>query len=67
MIVRLVTNKFLDESDIDDWAKEYRNKVQFYTKETQIANLQRSNIAEVMYDIYRNNEYQRQSVGYVIK
>ena len=49
-----------------DWAKEYRSALATYAK-SSVINIVRSNIAEVMYDVYRNNEYTRQNVGYVIK
>ena len=65
VIVRMVTNEFKDERGLD-WAQEYKKALDVYAK-WSVINIMRSNIAEVMYDVYRNNEYERKPVWYVIK
>ncbi len=65
VMVRLVTNKIQPEL-WSDWAAEYRKLLQWYTS-TAFVSLHRSNIAEVLYDLYRNNDYDRTSIWYIIK
>lgn len=62
----MVRSTFLEEKEAD-WAWEYRAMLQGYAKTTYIENITRGNIAELMYDVYKNNMYERTEKGYVIK
>jgi Domain of unknown function (DUF5011)/Listeria-Bacteroides repeat domain (List_Bact_rpt) len=65
VIVRLVTNEY-DETWWDDRSNTYKTFLKNYAK-TTLQSSQRENIAEVVYDVYRWNEYVREDIGYVIK
>lgn len=65
VIVRLVTNEYDETTGEDRWSA-YKTFLKNYAK-TQLRSTRRDNIAEVVYDIYRRNEYILQDVGYVIK
>ncbi len=65
IIVRMVKNHIPSESENVDWAAPYRKSLASYTQ-TPRSSLYRENIAEVLYDIYKNNKYSRERVGYVI-
>lgn len=60
-MVRLVTNTILEEPETD-WSQLYRIQLTKYTRLTQLNDRGRGNIAEVMYDLYRNNTYILQDV-----
>ena len=65
-MVRLVTNTILEEPETD-WSQHYRIQLNKYARLTQLNDRGRGNIAEVMYDLYRNNTYILQDVLYVIQ
>ncbi len=65
IIVRMVTNKVLPESSDVNWASEYKQKMMWYTT-VKRTNMRRSNIAEVIYDLYKNNQYTWTNLWYVI-
>jgi hypothetical protein len=65
VIVRLVTNEY-DETAWDDRSNAYKQFLKNYAK-TTLQSSKRENIAEVVYDVYRWNEYVREDIGYVIK
>lgn len=66
VMIRLVTNEFLPETS-DDWAKGYRDALDMYTAtHTAEVTLERGNIAENMYSLYKDNTYSLLDVGYVI-
>lgn len=65
VIVRLVTNEY-DETTGDDRSNAYKIFLKNYAK-TQLNSSKRDNIAEVVYDVYRWNEYTLEDIGYVIK
>jgi uncharacterized delta-60 repeat protein len=65
VIVRLVTNEY-DETWWDDRSESYKTFLTQHAK-TTLQSSKRENIAEVVYDIYRWNEYVREDIGYVIK
>ena len=65
-MVRLVTNTILEEPETD-WSQPYRIQLNKYARLTQLNDRGRGNIAEVMYDLYRNNTYILQDVWYVIQ
>ena len=66
IMVRLVTNTILEEPETD-WSQHYRIQLNKYARLTQLNDRGRGNIAEVMYDLYRNNTYILQDVWYVIQ
>ncbi len=66
IMVRLVTNSMLHEPK-NDWAEEYRKALSSYATVSRLDDRGRGNIAEVMYDLYKNNEYVLKDVGYVVK
>ena len=65
VIVRLVTNEY-DETAGDDRSNAYKIFLKNYAK-TQLNSSKRETIAEVVYDVYRWNEYTLEDIGYVIK
>jgi hypothetical protein len=65
VIVRLVTNEY-DETWWDDRSNAYKQFLKNYAK-TQLNSSKRDTIAEVVYDVYRWNEYTLEDIGYVIK
>ncbi len=65
-MVRLITNSFLEEPQ-EDRALNYRNTLSYYAKRSLLNDQGRGNIAEAIYDLYRNNEYVLKDMGYVIK
>lgn len=67
IMIRLVTNSIIQESLGGDWAEPYMTKLNQYTTTSSLDNTGRGNIAEVIYDVYRNNTYTSQSGGYVIQ
>jgi hypothetical protein len=64
VIVRLVSNQNFDANS-DDRASVYRTFLNRYAQ-TKLLSTKRDNIAEVMYDLYRWNEYNFSNIGYVI-
>jgi len=67
IIVKLVThNRYQDQVLWDNRASFYRTKLEDYTR-VNLNNSGRGNIAEVIYDMYRNNTYILNDVGYVVK
>lgn len=66
ILTRLVANKSLSENWID-WAAHYRAYIEAHTKDTSLSTLTRENIAEVLYDLYRNNSYIEEAAWYRIE
>ena len=66
IMIRLVTSIIIPESG-DDWAAPYRIQLASYAKVSSFNNSGRGNIAEVIYDLYRNNSYALKNIGYVIQ
>ena len=66
IITRLVKNEILEE-DPQDWARNYRNYIGSIASKSALKNDIRWTVAEVIYDLYRNNDYELKEVGYVIK
>ncbi len=66
IMIRLITNRFYDESGAD-WAKNYKDALAQFALNETLTSLTRQNVAEVLYDLYRNNTYELKSgVGYVV-
>ena len=66
IMVRLVTNSILDEPEWDR-AAQYRSTLSQYAQISILNNEGRWNIAEVIYDLYRNNTYILNKNGYIIQ
>ncbi len=67
IMVKLVThNKYQDQMLWTDRASFYRTKLEHYTN-ANLNNSGRWNIAEVIYDMYKNNIYILEDIGYVIE
>ena len=66
IMIRLITNTFLEEPK-DEWAREYKEMLNLYSKNSSLHNAQRDTIGIVMFDLYRNNTYVLQNIGYIIK
>ena len=66
IITRLVKNEILEE-DPQDWARNYRNYIGSIASKSALKDDIRWTVAEVIYDLYRNNDYELKEVGYVIK
>ena len=66
IMVRLVTNSMLDEPEWDR-AAQYRSTLSQYAQISILNNEGRWNIAEVIYDLYRNNTYILNKNGYIIQ
>ena len=66
IITRLVKNEILEE-DPEDRARNYRNYIGSISSKSALKDDIRWTVAEVIYDLYRNNDYELKEVGYVIK
>lgn len=63
-MVRLVTNEFY-EGQGDAWATQYKSFLRKYVT-AQLETNSRYDIAVTVYDLYRNNAYHMENIGYVI-
>ena len=63
-MVRLVTNEY-NEWQCDAWATQYKAFLNRYVT-TQLNSSSRNDIAVTIYDLYRNNTYHMENIGYVI-
>ena len=66
IITRLVKNQTMEEP-VEDRARNYRNYIGSIASKSALKNDIRWTVAEVIYDLYRNNDYELKEVGYVIK
>ena len=66
IITRLVKNQTMEEP-VEDRARNYRNYIGSISSKSALKNDIRWTVAEVIYDLYRNNDYELKEVGYVIK
>ena len=63
-MVRLVTNEY-DEGLWEYWASQYKSFLPRHVK-AQLNSNARQDIAVTIYDLYRNNDYHLEDIGYVI-
>ena len=63
-MVRLVTNEY-DEGLWEYWASQYKSFLPRHVK-AQLNSNARQDIAVTIYDLYRNNDYYMEDIGYVI-
>ena len=63
-MVRLVTNEY-NEGEGEAWASQYKSFLNAYVT-TQLNSSSRQDIAVTIYDLYRNNTYHMETIGYVI-
>ena len=66
ILTRLVKNQTMEEP-AEDRARNYRNYISSIASNSALKNDIRWTVAEVLYDLYRNNAYDLKEVGYVIK
>ena len=66
IMTRLVRNELLEEVK-GDRSKNYRSYINAITPKSHLVNEIRGTVAEVIYDVYRNNSYEFKDIGYVIK
>ena len=66
IMTRLVRNELLEEVK-GDRSKNYRTYINAITPKSDLKNEVRGTVAEVIYDLYRNNDYELKDIGYVIK
>ena len=66
IMTRLVRNELLAEVEWDR-SKNYRTYINAITPKSDLKNEVRGTVAEVIYDLYRNNDYELKDIGYVIK
>lgn len=66
IITRLVKNQTMEEP-VEDRARNYRNYIGSISSKSALKDDIRWTVAEVIYDLYRNNDYELKEVGYVIK
>ena len=66
IMTRLVRNELLAEVEWDR-SKNYRTYINAITPKSDLKNEVRGTVAEVIYDVYRNNSYELKDIGYVIK
>ena len=66
IITRLVKNQTMEEPT-EDRARNYRNYIGSIASKSALKDDIRWTVAEVIYDLYRNNDYELKEVGYVIK
>ena len=64
IMVRLVTNEY-NEQVWTNWADYYRDFLAQRVN-TQLQSIIRNDIAVTIYDLYRNNDYHMEEIGYVI-
>ena len=67
IMVRLVMNTILEEPVWWSWSDPYKIELMKYAKVSKLNDRGRGNIAEVIYDLYRNNQYELKDIWYVIK
>ena len=65
-MTRLVRNELLEEVEWDR-ARNYKLYISSITPKSHLVNEIRGTVAEVIYDVYRNNSYELKDIGYVIK
>ena len=66
IMTRLVRNELLEEVK-GDRSKNYRSYINAITPKSHLVNEIRGTVAEVIYDVYRNNSYELKDIGYIIK
>ena len=66
IMTRLVRNELLEEVEWDR-ARNYKLYISSITPKSHLVNEIRGTVAEVIYDVYRNNSYELKDIGYVIK
>ena len=66
IMTRLVRNELLEEVEWDR-ARNYKLYISSITPKSHLVNEIRGTVAEVIYDVYRNNSYEFKDIGYVIK
>ena len=66
IITRLVKNQTMEEPT-EDRGRNYRNYIGSIASKSALKDDIRWTVAEVIYDLYRNNDYELKEVGYVIK
>ena len=66
IMTRLVRNELLEEVK-GDRARNYKLYISSITPKSHLVNEIRGTVAEVIYDVYRNNSYELKDIGYVIK
>jgi hypothetical protein len=67
VMVKLITNTVLEKKEWQQWFDPYKIALQQYAKVSRLNNIKRWNIAVVLYDLYKNNDYELKDVWYVIK
>lgn len=67
IMIRLVKNTIFNEPEWWDWANPYKTELNKYVQSSTLNDTGRGSIAEVIYDLYRNNQYELKSVWYVIQ
>lgn len=68
IMIRLIThNKYKNEATWDDRAAFYKEKLINYSKDARLTDNWRSIVAEVIYDLYRNNTYKLENIGYIVQ
>ncbi len=66
IMTRLVRNELLEEVK-GDRARNYKLYISSITPKSHLVDEVRGTVAEVIYDVYRNNSYELKDIGYVIK
>lgn len=66
IMTRLVRNELMEEVE-GDWSRNYKMYISSITPKSHLVDEMRGTVAEVIYDLYRNNDYELREIGYVIK
>ena len=66
IMTRLVRNELLEEVEWDR-SRNYKLYISSITPKSYLVDEVRGTVAEVIYDVYRNNSYELKDIGYVIK
>ncbi len=65
VMIRLVRNNY-DETTGKNWAKYYKEYIGSHINKSTMTNNVRKNIAETIYDLYKINNYNWESTGFII-
>ena len=67
ILIRLITNEFYAETTKWDWSKMYRWELDNYLRGVALSSVSRGNVAEVIYSLYKDNDYVLRDIWYVVK
>lgn len=67
VIIRTITDTYNDTRPKENWAKNYYNFLNGSVKNTQLRDTIRWNVAETIYDLFRNNQFIYDGIHYILE